>query len=81
MQVPESSFIKDGRIIHAKNRSYIQGYFGDPMGKHLVVEITEKMSKNHQALINIIAKKIDEGGCTKAMAIQLRRELLETHGG
>jgi len=48
-----------------------------PKGKHLVVEISEKMTKNHKDLIQKIANKIREGEMTKAMARNMREKLLE----
>jgi len=70
-------FIQDLHIVQAKDRTYIQGWWGIPKGKHLVVEISEKMSKNHKDLIQTIANKIREGGMTKDMARNMRGKLLE----
>jgi len=47
----------------------------------LVVEITERQTPKHRDLIDIIAKKISGGGMTKAMAKQMRADLIneESH--
>jgi hypothetical protein len=74
MQDPE--IIQEVRITKAKDRTYIQGFWGNPKEKHLVVEITEKQTPKHRDLIDIIAKKISGGGMTKAMAIQMRKDLI-----
>ena len=74
MQDPE--IIQEVRITKAKDRTYIQGFWGNPKEKHLVVEITEKQTPKHRDLINIIAKKISGGGMTKAMAKQMRADLI-----
>lgn len=73
----DTDFIQDLRIVQAKDRTYIQGWWGMPKGKHLVVEISEKMTKNHKDLIQKIANKIREGEMTKAMARNMREKLLE----
>ena len=60
MQDPD--IIQDVRIVKAKDRTYIQGVWGNPKEKHLVVEISEKQSPKHRDLIDIIAKKKSGGG-------------------
>jgi len=72
----DTDFIQDLHIVQAKDRTYIQGW-GMPKDKHLLVEISEKMSKNHKDLIQTIANKIREGGMTKDMARNMRGKLLE----
>lgn len=74
MQDPD--IIQEVRIVKAKDRTYIQGVWGNPGEKHLVVEISEKQSPKHRDLIDIIAKKIKDGGMTKAKARQMRTDLL-----
>ena len=74
MQDPE--FIKEIKIVKAKDRTYIQGCWGNPKEKHLVVEINERQTVNHRDFINVIANKMSEGGVTKAMALQMRTDLL-----
>ena len=74
MQDPE--IIQKVKIVKAKDRTYIQGFWGNPKEKHLVVEITEKQTPKHRDLIDIIAKKISGGGMTKAMAIQMRKDFI-----
>jgi hypothetical protein len=74
MQDPE--IIQKVKIVKAKDRTYIQGFWGNPKEKHLVVEITEKQTPKHRDLIDIIAKKISGGGMTKAMAKQMRADLI-----
>ena len=74
MQDPE--IIQEVRITKAKDRTYIQGFWGNPKEKHLVVEINEKQTPKHRDMIDIIAKKISGGGMTKAMAIQMRKDLI-----
>jgi hypothetical protein len=74
MQDPE--IIQKVKIVKAKDRTYIQGFWGNPKEKHLVVEINEKQTPKHRDLIDIIAKKISGGGMTKAMAKQMRADLI-----
>ena len=74
MQDPE--IIQKVKIVKAKDRTYIQGFWGNPKEKHLVVEINERQTPKHRDLIDIIAKKISGGGMTKAMAIQMRKDLI-----
>jgi hypothetical protein len=74
MQDPE--IIQEVRITKAKDRTYIQGFWGNPKEKHLVVEINERQTPKHRDLINIIAKKMPGGGMTKAMAKQMRADLI-----
>ena len=74
MQDPE--IIQKVKIVKAKDRTYIQGFWGNPKEKHLVVEINERQTPKHRDLIDIIAKKISGGGMTKAMAQQMRADLI-----
>ena len=73
MQDPE--IIQEVRVTKAKDRTYIQGFWGNPKEKHLVVEITERQTPKHRDLIDFIAKKISGGG-TKAMAKQMRADFI-----
>lgn len=75
MQDPE--IVQDIKIVKAKDRTYIQGFWGNPREKHLVVEINERQTSNHRDLIEVIAKKISEGGMTKALALQMRADLIK----
>ena len=74
MQDPE--IIQKVKIVKAKDRTYIQGFWGNPKEKHFVVEINERQTPKHRDLIDIIAKKISGGGMTKAMAKQMRADLI-----
>jgi hypothetical protein len=73
MQDPE--IIKDIKIVRAKDRTYIHGFWGNPRGKHLLVEINERQSLDHRELIDEIAKNISAGCMTKALALQMRADL------
>ena len=79
MQDPE--IIKDIKIVRAKDRTYIQGFWGNPRGKHLVVEISEKQSPDHRELIEQIGNHISAGCMTKALALQMRADLLKAKSG
>jgi hypothetical protein len=79
-QDPESNFIKDIKITRAKGKSYITGIFGASEKKHLVVEISEKMSANHRELIEDIASKLKSGKYTKEDALNMRAQLLKAGG-
>ena len=59
MQDP--AIVQDIKIVKAKDRTYIQGFWGNPREKHLVVEIHERQTSNHRDLIEVIAKKFSEG--------------------
>ena len=74
MQDPD--IIQGVKIVKAKNRTYIQGFWGNPQEKHLVEEISERQTPKHRDLIEIIAKKMSGGGMTKAMAKQMRADLI-----
>ena len=74
MQDPE--IIQKVKIVKAKDRTYIQGFWGNPKEKHLGVEIIEKQTPKHRDLIDIIAEKTSGGGMTKAMAKQMRADLI-----
>ena len=69
MQDPD--IIQDVRIVKAKDRTYIQGVWGNPKEKHLVVEISEKQRPKRRDFVDILAKKPFGGGKTKSMANQL----------
>ena len=75
MQDPE--IVQDIKIVKAQDRTYIQGFWGNPREKHLVVEINERQTSNHRDLIEVIAKKISVGGMTKALALQMRADLIK----
>ncbi len=75
MQDPE--IVQDIKIVKAKDRTYIQGFWGNPREKHLVVEIHERQTSNHRDLIEAIAKNISRGGMTKALALQMRADLIK----
>ena len=74
MQDPE--IVQDIKIVKAKDRTYIQGFWGNSREKHLVVEINERQTSKHRDLIEVIARKISVGGMTKALALQMRADLL-----
>ena len=59
MQDPE--IIKGIRVVRATNRTYIQGFWGNPKEKHLVAEINESQTPKRRELIDVIAKKISGG--------------------
>ena len=59
MQDPE--IIKGIKVVRAKDRTYIQGFWGNPKEKHLVVKINEGQTPKHRELIDVIAKKIAGG--------------------
>ena len=58
----DSEIIQEVRVTKAKDRTYIQGFWGNPKEKHVAVEISEKQTPKHRDLTEIIAKQILGGG-------------------
>ena len=64
-----------------KAKATLQEYLVHPgKKKHLVVEISEKMSANHRELIEDIASKLKSGKYTKEDALNMRAQLLKAGG-
>ena len=63
-----------------KAKATLQEYLVHRRKKHLVVEISEKMSANHRELIEDIASKLKSGKYTKEDALNMRAQLLKAGG-
>ena len=57
-------------------RAYIQGNLAGEK-KHLIVEVTSKMSPNYLAVIGKIREALEKSSLTKEEALKMRADLLE----
>ena len=47
---------------------------------HLIVEVSQKMSKNHRAICEQIKEALEKDSLTKEEALQMRKDLLQKDG-
>ena len=60
----------------AATRTYLQGIFGTPKQKRLIVEVSEAMSKEHREVIETLAEHIKTHKVTKEQVKVLRGKLV-----
>jgi len=63
-------------ITKAATRTYIQGIFGTPKKKRLIVEVSEVMSKQHRNVAETLAEHIKTHKVTKDQVKALREKLV-----
>jgi hypothetical protein len=63
-------------ITKAATRTYIQGIFGTPKKKRLIVEVSELMSKQHREVVETLAEHIKTHKVTKEQVKALREKLV-----